>query len=270
MDGKDPRPRNRERLGDGMKVHLRVRRVGARTFRLLTLRPQTRVAFSTNFFHGTHHVLSSFRGGRLLAHLLWGLSYQRKPGTLFVLRGPHVWPTPFDADPSMPIALVPTHLTELEHDSARAVRRALDRPSPSDRTVRWKSHGAKPWGPDEYPDRVPPERTLVRGGLLCIEGSPAAFRVCARYLLGLSPGRDLPSDHHYLGDGSCLHLEGEVQLFSHYERMCAVARVARSRVLASKLANGPEPEAAQRLRERVWRESTVVRAERRRTWRRLT
>src|SRR5262245_54962636 len=52
-----------------LKMHLRVRRLAGRTYHLVTLRPDARVGFSTNFFHQTWHILSDHRGARLLARL---------------------------------------------------------------------------------------------------------------------------------------------------------------------------------------------------------
>ena len=43
-------------------------------------------------------ILSDQRGAQLLARLLWGLSYQRRPGTLILVHGKHLLPTPFEAD----------------------------------------------------------------------------------------------------------------------------------------------------------------------------
>jgi hypothetical protein len=61
-----------------LKMHLRLLRLGGDTYRVVTLRPSTRVGFSTNFYHQTWHIVSSQRGSRLLARLLWGLSFQRQ------------------------------------------------------------------------------------------------------------------------------------------------------------------------------------------------
>lgn len=54
--------------------------------------------FSTNRYHQTWHVLSGLRGAQLLAHLLWGLAYQRVPGTLVVIGAPWLNPEPFAPD----------------------------------------------------------------------------------------------------------------------------------------------------------------------------
>lgn len=43
---------------------------------MVTLRPGTNALFSTNFYHGTWHILSDWHGARLLGRLLWGRAYQ--------------------------------------------------------------------------------------------------------------------------------------------------------------------------------------------------
>ena len=47
----------------------------------MTLRPVAQARFSTNYFHETWHLLSDGHGAQVLARLLWGLSYQARPGT---------------------------------------------------------------------------------------------------------------------------------------------------------------------------------------------
>jgi hypothetical protein len=53
-----------------MKMHLRLLTINGHTYRIVTLRPGTEIVFSTNFFHGTWHIVTSQRGARLLARLL--------------------------------------------------------------------------------------------------------------------------------------------------------------------------------------------------------
>jgi hypothetical protein len=77
-------------IGDRMKLHRHLVRLDGRHYTVITPRPGTGPRFSTNRYHETWHVLSGLRGSQLLAHLLWGLAYQRVPGTLVVIGAP--WP----------------------------------------------------------------------------------------------------------------------------------------------------------------------------------
>jgi hypothetical protein len=47
--GEPPAPASAQPADRRLKMHLRLFTVGAYTYRLITLRPGTRVAFSTNF-----------------------------------------------------------------------------------------------------------------------------------------------------------------------------------------------------------------------------
>lgn len=245
-----------------MKVHLRVRRIGGRTLRVLTLRPGTDVRFSANHFHRTWHVVSSFQGGRLLAHLLWGLAFQRKPGTLFVLHGPHLSPTPFDADPSPPIVLVPRRLTGFDATLGKALRHALPTLGPPDCTVRWQSHGLGRAVAAPTPPRweiARDERARSLGGCVCLDGSPEALRKLAIHVADMRTGREGRSDYlPFAEHGRTWFPDGEVQLFDEYDRMVSVAREARRRVVdrpAEASSTGCPQDA---LRMRVWREVPVV------------
>ena len=57
-----------------LKLHLRIIDVGRTTYRVASLRPASRIRFSTNFFHDTWHIVSSPAGAFLLGRLLWGLA----------------------------------------------------------------------------------------------------------------------------------------------------------------------------------------------------
>src|SRR4051794_38913944 len=106
-DSSSAPPDTRRRLPaeSRLKMHLRLLSLGRDVYRVVTLRPSTRIGFSTNFYHQTWHIVTSQRGARLLARLLWGLSYQRQPGTLLLVHGSHLLPTPFEAERSDPFLL---------------------------------------------------------------------------------------------------------------------------------------------------------------------
>src|SRR5689334_8165802 len=94
----DARPGSSRAAGPVLKLHRRVVRLGGHDHTLLTLRPVAQVRFSTNFFHGTWHILSDGHGAQVLARLLWGLSYQARPGTIVLLDEANLDPNPFDAE----------------------------------------------------------------------------------------------------------------------------------------------------------------------------
>lgn len=76
-----PRPHAATRIVDRFKLHRRRLRLDGREYTVVALRPGTEARFSTNFFHGTWHVLSDWHGARLLGCLLggWHTSAPRAP-----------------------------------------------------------------------------------------------------------------------------------------------------------------------------------------------
>jgi hypothetical protein len=77
-----------------MKLHeVEVRLARGATLRVLSLPPSTRARFSTNFFHETWHIITDREGARVLAELLWALSYHRTPSTVVLLHGEHLVPS---------------------------------------------------------------------------------------------------------------------------------------------------------------------------------
>jgi hypothetical protein len=129
---------------DRLKLHRRLMRVDGRDYNVVSLRSGARARFSTNRCHETWHILSDVYGARLLGRLLWGLSFQRRTGTLVVIDVPHLDTNPFDAEASDPIALVPSHLTVMPKQAARSLRHRLATPSKPDGTVRWHTWGLDP------------------------------------------------------------------------------------------------------------------------------
>jgi len=103
-------------MTNALKVHLRLFDIHGITLRVVTLRPQTGVRFSTNYFHDTWHILGGPDASALLGRLLWGLAFQRLPGTLVLIDREHLVPTPFEADRPDPILLVPDGLTHIDVD----------------------------------------------------------------------------------------------------------------------------------------------------------
>jgi len=237
-----PRPDAATRIVDRLKLHRRQLRLDGRQYTVVTLRPGTDARFSTNHFHDTWHVLSDWHGARLLGRLLWGLAYQRVPGTLVLVDRPFLDPNSFDAEPADPIALVPALLTPLTAKAARDLRRRLPLEGPADGTVRWRAHGLDAaiarrrawrdlprgaWRAPWIPPRGFQERVDRIGGLVTFTAIPEVLKENAAYIATLG-------DYHWRG---MAYAEidwphGEVQIFRDYRRRVSAARVARREVLA--------------------------------------
>jgi hypothetical protein len=249
--GRTPNPTRGASADCPLKLHLRVRAVGGYAYRVLTLRPGTTTAFSTNFFHQTWHIVSSPRGSRLLARLLWGLSYERHPGTVLVVHGEHLLPTPFEAERSDPFLLAPAGLTRLDPGALRLLKGRLSRFGPPDKTVRWQTFGldraletrrdgqetrSRLEGECEQVWRRRPlwyhERMERRGGFICYTAPPPLLRLQALRVHGLRVSRRNPAggmDCHFLAGSRAYGgwADGEVQIFGDYMDRVAAAVEAR-------------------------------------------
>ncbi|GIJ51007.1 hypothetical protein Val02_78930 [Virgisporangium aliadipatigenens] len=236
-------------IADGMKLHRRRLRLGGRNHTVITLRPGTDARFSTNYFHDTWHVLSDWRGARLLGRLLWGLAFQRVPGTLVVIDLPFVDPNPFDASPGDPIVLIPSRLTPWSAAAARDLRRRLPLHGPGDGTVRWHTHGldrlvaaGHKW------QRLPTREWMDRvHGMVTFAAADALLRAHAYGVFTLGVGARHGMDYTDLA-----WQDGEVQVFSDYRARVSAARAARAQVLGGR-ALTPE---AERL---LWERGTAIR-----------
>ncbi len=265
-----PRPAAATRIVDRLKLHRRRMRLAGRPYTVVTLRPDTDARFSTNFFHDTWHVLSDWHGARLLGRLLWGLAYQRVPGTLVLIDRPFLDPNPFDAEPADPIALVPGLITPLTGSAARELRRRLPLTGASDGTVRWHTHGldravaagraerdraAGSWRPPWIQPRGFQEQMRRVGGLVAFTAVPEVLKEYAVYVYTLG-------EHHYRGMD---YVEvdwpnGEVQVFRDYRRRVSAAQVARREVL-TELSCPPTRES---LNPMIWQRGAEIRHQRRR------
>jgi hypothetical protein len=225
------------RADDRMKLHRHVVACGGSHHTVITLRPGAYARFSDNYYHGTWHVLSDWHGARVLGRLLWGLAYQRVPGTLVLIDRPQLDPNPFSGEPADPIALVPSQLTSLSGQAARELRARLPLTRPTG-TVRWQTHGldlaiaardSRAWRRGR-----PGDSSITRsGGLITLAGTPDVLRdwAVAVYQRGeyCSPEG---MDYLYLGDGS-RWMDGELQIFRDYRRRVSAATQARREVLAT-------------------------------------
>lgn len=260
-----PRPAATARLHDRLKLHRRRLRLDDREHTVITLRPGTAARFSTNYFHGTWHVLSDWHGAQLLGRLLWGLAYQRVPGTLVLIDRPFLDRNPFDAEPGAAIVLVPAPLTTFGVKAARELRRHLPLRGPGVGTVRWQTHGldgavaARRAARDRHRGeaRAPwvtprgfQERMGELGGLITFAAVPEVLK---RYATEIST----PGDFSYHGvDYTEIDWpNGEIQVFHDYDRRVSAAVRARREILAEVR---PAP-SRDLLNPLIWARATEIR-----------
>lgn len=256
---KRQRPGNARSLRNGLKLHRHeVRSVpGVRT--VITPRPGTHARFSTNRFHETWHVLSDDHGARLLARLLWGLSYQARPGTVLVIGREFLLTTPFDADPADPIVLVPGWCTPFDDRTAARLKKQLPLGN-SYGTIRWQTFGLDPAAEPEALERRYARYRPVRGeiarrrGLLVL--SPATPEDCRTWALSAARLDSVPfgTDYTYLDEWDRGH-DGEIQIFRRFRSMVGTAGQARAQVL-SRAASTGTPDG---LRAQIWAEAARIR-----------
>jgi hypothetical protein len=229
------------------KVHLRVVSVAGATYRVVSLRPTIHARFSSNHFHDTWHVLAGAEGAAVLARLLWGLSYQRQPGTLVLIDEPHLVATPFEADPALPIVFVPLGITSVDADRVRAMLRAVRALAPT-RTLRWQTFGLdralagdpevryerQSWAETRAQERR--ERASRMGGAIVMSLPPERLRSLALSVEAAQPGSFstyIPFAEH---QGKKWSYDGEIQVFGSFDEDVAAARVARREVLGDRAA----------------------------------
>ena len=253
--GKSQRHARRKFFCDRMKMHLRSVATRAARLQILSLRPRTDVTYSNNYFHDTWHVLSDVCGAKLFARLLWGMSFQRRPGTAFLLFGEHIAATPFEADSSSPILIFKSGAFPDDSATLRSLQRQMNRWGPSNKTIRWHTFGladavqldtkvrAREWSVDDSRDDGlyhsqqthlwRSERMFRRSGLLCYTAPPSIMRLRARSVYRLNPA-SFGMDYCYLADSNDMHhAQGEVQIFADYHERCVAAREARAQISPS-------------------------------------
>lgn len=220
-----------------LKLHLRVLELHRKTLRLVSLRPQLGVRFSSNHYHDTWHILAGVDGGAVLARLLWGLAFQRQPGTMILIDGDHLVSTPFDGDAGDPILLIPEELTHVDVDDLRALVLRLRRAPPAPTTIRWDTHGMataaeEPGHRSAWRRPRDPmwqrERMSRRAGYVCYTAPRAVLRARALEVAGMGSDGYLPlaSDAHACG----FHYDGEIQTVPGFAAKVEAARAARQQL----------------------------------------
>jgi hypothetical protein len=200
----------------------------------------------------------------VLGRLLWGLSYQRVPGTLVLIDRPNIDPSPFSAAPADPIALVPSHLTSLPERAARGLRTRLPLTRPEG-TVRWFTPGLdhalaecaagsfrrRPWE-----DRCGHRRIARTGGIVVFAARPRVLREWAVDVCRLGNWIQRGMDYTYLyADEETWWAHGEVQVFTDYRHRVSAARAARREILG-ELPGQPLPDAVD---PDIWERADVIR-----------
>jgi hypothetical protein len=246
-------------LARSLKVHLRVLDVLGTTLRVVTLRPQTEVRFSTNYFHDTWHILADRDGASLLGRLLWGLAFQRLPGTLLLIDRPHLVPTPFDGDPPDRIIVIPEGLTRFDPELLRALAVRLRRDPGPPTTIRWHTFGMpaaaierdrawarRDWGVRYRVGRRPlaaREQMSRTAGFVCYTAPPEILR---EHGLGIHDLQDCTNGSYYpladLRHHNTWGYDGEFQLIPGFADRVSAAITARREILgaaAGGLADRP-------------------------------
>jgi hypothetical protein len=240
-------------MTDDEKVHLRVVSVAGATYRVVSVRPAIRARFSSNRYHDTWHLVTGVAGAQVLARLLWGLSYQRQPGTLVLVDAPHLVTTPFDGDPGLPIAFVPLGITSIDADRMRPLLRAVRAMAPT-RTLRWQTFGLdralagdpaaryerQSWAETRAQERR--ERASRMSGAIVMSLPRERLRSLALSVAAAQPGSFstyIPFAEH---QGKKWSYDGEIQVFGSFDEDVAAARVARREVLADRAAIADDDE----------------------------
>lgn len=223
-----------------LKLHLRVFEIHGRTLRVATLRPQTRVRFTTNYFHDTWHIVGGTDGAALLGRLLWGLAFQRQPGTLVLIDGSHIVSTPFEGDPPDPILLIPDGLTSVDDDALRALKLRLRRSPGPPTTIRWHTFGMRdalardtPWWQVHGDALRNRERMSRRAGFVCYTAPAPVLRDEGLGIYQMHTRADPWGSYHPLARSRTdvrWHYDGEFQQFAGFNDAVSAARVARREV----------------------------------------
>jgi hypothetical protein len=263
-----------------LKLHLRELRLAGQTYRVVTLRPDVSLSFSTNFIHQTWHIVTDQQGSRLLARLLWGLAFQQHPRTVVLIQGKHIRPTPFEGERSDPFLLLPAHLTPIDHGAFRYLKSRLKSLGPPDRTIRWQTFGMDlaleqesladaAFRSSQYEDNKhlrQQERMGRCGGFIYYSAPPAILRQEALSIHSLTVkqgGYANEMNYHYLAetrDGNGWGADGEVQIFWEYQDRVAAAVEARRQLVS----NPNQPIHCETLQESISRRRDTIRRRRRR------
>ncbi|GAC1352538.1 MAG: hypothetical protein NVSMB1_16400 [Polyangiales bacterium] len=254
----------------GLKLHLRTIDVGGYTYRVVTLRPATSARFSTCLCHETWRILTERAGALVLARLLWGLAFQRAVGTLVLIEGSHLFPTPYEAEKADPILLIPAGITRFHAADLRRLKTRLRRLGPVEKTVRWQTFSLPSALRRELEEQnvVTDEWRLRRQerqarmlrveGFVCVTAPPDVLRARALSIYRMS---DFACREAFrcalVFDPRGGDHDGEVEVFPEFLNMVSAASVARRELLGPTRGKGPNVE-----REAIYNRAQIVRARR--------
>ncbi|MFG1795009.1 hypothetical protein [Nocardia sp. NPDC049149] len=269
MAAQQKRPRPSSATDAMLKLHRRTMVLDGRVYTVVSLRPGSDFRFATNRFHDTWHVLSDWRGARVLARLLWGLAYQRRPGTLIVIDPAQLDTNPFDGARSDPIVVVPSDLTVFTSAAAAALRRRLPFRDRSAGTVRWqtfglagavdewrawRARGAEGCYTDYFPEPTGWLWVDRIGGLITVFAAADQLRDLARTIARMGDETYRGMGYEYL---DYPETNGEIQIFRQYRTMVTSARRARIDIVGQH--SGPITEEAE---DAIWSHSATLRRNR--------
>jgi hypothetical protein len=245
-----------------LKVHRRTVLLEGRPYTALTPRPSGPCKFATNRHHETWHVLTDEPGVHLLGRLFWAMAFQRRERTVVVIDPPVLVPNPFDADPSVPVAIVNLDLGPLSPAAVDELRGQLPFAAPSEGTVVLQTRGLDAALADwreflRREKRASPawnrhtNRRWVDGanGMLVIAAPPSVLR-------GWGASISLPQSSGSSSDAE--HLDrptenGEIHVLEGFLERVAQAQEVRERLYPGRA----DVELSDEEREQIWKAAPV-------------
>lgn len=223
-----------------LKVHRRSLRLDGLEYTILTPRPSEEARFATNFFHETWHVITSKSGAALLARLCWAMAFQRRERTIVLVDSPLLVPTPFDADPPSPIAIVNNDLGPFNRAAIKELKARLPLSRPPDGTVTLQTRGLdaaledttdfRDRNQETQRDNAHQERRWIDGsnGLVVLAAPAPMLRSWGVDLSGLGTWSYEGRSWEYLDYPAKTR---EVRVFDDFDSILVAAEEALARVL---------------------------------------
>jgi hypothetical protein len=208
------------------KVHRRSIKLDGRDHTILSLRPSDKVRFASNLSHDAWHIITDIGGAKLLGHLCWALSFQKKPGTFLLIDEPNLLPNPFDADPSWPIVIANTDIGAPSRQGLRQLKALLPLRTPSEGTVKLASFGLAASTRASFGTmarlKADERASAEHVGVCCFAGPGAVLQNWAGNMLRLNLSSNWPSDHMEMAGW-----DGELQIFRSFYEMVQKTLVVR-------------------------------------------
>jgi len=178
-----------------------------------------------------------------MGRLMWGLAFQRLPGTLVLVDDPHLVPTPFEADRPDPILIIPDGLTVVDDDLLRALKLRLRRCPGAPTTIRWHTFGMpvaleaaerRTWRTYDATPRTVylREQMSRRAGFVTYTAPPALLRANGLGIYRMHRG----GGYYELAQArvtGCCGQDGEFQVIDDFDDSVGAAIVARREILGN-------------------------------------